>query len=180
MTNLTTAKAALSAHNIALVQVAALDKKHAIGKNNQLAWHLPEDLQHFKQLTLGGVVVMGRKTFESMGKPLPNRVNWVITRDKSWKADGIKIAHNLTEVLIASIKDVQKSAKNNSLFIIGGGEIFTQSLPIADVLELTHVDLDCHGDAFYPAIPTDFAVAHSASLVSQSGILLNFVRYQRQ
>lgn len=180
MTNLTELKTQLVAQNIALVQVVAFDNKNAIGKNNQLAWHIPEDLQHFKAITTGGVVVMGRKTFESMGKPLPNRINWVITRDKNWSVAGVKVAHSLTEALKNASLDVKNSEKNQSLFIIGGGEIFAQTLPMCDVLEVTRIDLDIDGDAFYPTIGDDFVKVASQSGVSQkTGTAFTFERYTK-
>lgn len=154
-------KQTLNAKNIELVHVVAFDKNHCIGKDNQLAWHIPEDLKHFKDITSGGVIIMGRKTFESMGRALPNRINWVITRDKNWTAEGVKIAHSLEDALMQAHLDVASCEKNQSLFIIGGGEIFKQTLPIMDRLEITRVDLDVQGDAFYPSIPSEFTLTHN-------------------
>ncbi|MFL1731793.1 dihydrofolate reductase [Moraxella oculi] len=152
----------LHAQNITLVHVVAFDNNHCIGKDNTLAWHIPEDLKHFKQLTTNGVVVMGRKTFESIGRPLPNRINWVITRDEHWTADGVKVAHNLENALKMAADDCDCG----KLFIIGGGEIYRQTLPIADVLQITRVDLDIQGDAFFPTIPQMFKLIDSKSGVS--------------
>jgi dihydrofolate reductase len=140
---------------IEVVHVVAMDKNNCIGKGNALPWHISADLKHFKAITQGGVVIMGRKTLESMGRALPNRVNWVITRDPSWQFEGVKVAHSIEDALNEALTDVQHSEKA-SLFIIGGGEIFTQTLNIADRLELTHVDLDVQGDAHYPKISEDF------------------------
>ncbi|WFF38186.1 dihydrofolate reductase [Moraxella nasibovis] len=155
--------------NTQIVHVVAIDRKHCIGKDNQLAWHIPEDLKHFKAITANGVVIMGRKTFESIGKPLPNRINWVITRDKAWRADGVKVAHSLEQALTLASDD----CTDGKLFIIGGGEIYRQSIDIADILEITRVDLDIGGDAFYPAIPSEFTLVKSKPNVSEDGI--NFV-----
>lgn len=165
--------------HINITHVVAFDQKHCIGKDNQLAWHIPEDLQHFKAITTGGVVVMGRKTFESIGKPLPNRTNWVITRDKSWTADGIKVAHSIEQALELASIDVINSDKNQ-LFIIGGGEIYRQSLPFADILEITRVDLQIDGDAFYPAISDEFKLIKQHADTSQNGISFVFETYVRQ
>lgn len=165
--NLTAIKQQLHAQNIQLVQVVAFDCKHCIGKDNQLAWHIPEDLKHFKEITTGGVIVMGRKTFESMGRALPNRVNWVITRDKNWSADGVKVAHSLEDALVQASQDVKSSANPDKLFIIGGGEIFKQTLSMMDCLEITRIDLDVGGDAFYPAIPDDFTLVASEQGISE-------------
>lgn len=158
--NLLNIKQTLNAKNIELVHVVAFDKNHCIGKDNQLAWHIPEDLKHFKDITSGGVIIMGRKTFESMGRVLPNRINWVITRDKNWSADGVKIAYSLESALELASQDIINSDKKQ-LFIIGGGEIFKQTLPIMDRLEITRVDLDVQGDAFYPSIPSEFTLTHN-------------------
>ncbi|MDX6765126.1 dihydrofolate reductase, partial [Streptomyces sp. F8] len=104
------------------------------GKGNDLPWHISADLKHFKAITQGGVVIMGRKTLESMGRTLPKRVNWVITRDTSWTFDGTKVAYSIEEALAQAVADVQASEKPNSIFIIGGGEIFKQTIDIADRL----------------------------------------------
>ena len=129
---------------IEVVHVVAMDKNNCIGKGNALPWHISADLKHFKAITQGGVVIMGRKTLESMGRALPNRVNWVITRDPLWQFEGVKVAYSIEDALNEALTDVQHSEKA-SVFIIGGGEIFTQTLNIADRLELTHVDLDVQG-----------------------------------
>lgn len=167
MNTLTNVKSQFDACGVLLTQVVAFDNERAIGKDNQLAWHIPEDLQHFKKITTGGVVLMGKKTFLSMGKPLPNRINWVITRDKSWQADGVKVAHSLADGLLLALQDVKNSNKNQSLFVIGGGEIFTQTLPIADVLEITRIDLTVGGDVFYPAIPPHFVCVKQTAGTSE-------------
>ncbi|MDO4441288.1 MAG: dihydrofolate reductase [Moraxella sp.] len=180
MTNLTTIKQTLNNKNIALVQVVAFDRNHCIGKDNQLAWHIPADLKHFKAITTNGVVIMGRKTFESIGKPLPNRINWVITRDKTWVADGVKVAHSLEQALALASLDVLANGQDK-LFIIGGAEIYRQTLDIADILEITRVDLDIGGDAFYPAILDEFKQVWQSKTQTdeKSGVQFVFCRYQR-
>ncbi|WP_432480954.1 dihydrofolate reductase [Moraxella sp. ZY200743] len=176
MNNLTTTKQLLKNKNLSLIQVVAFDQKQCIGKDNQLAWHIPEDLKHFKSLTTGGVVIMGRKTYESIGKPLPNRTNWVVTKDKAWTAQGVKVAHSLECALELASNDCQ----DGKLFIIGGGEIYRQSIDIADVLEITRVDLDIGGDAFYPAIPSGFELTHREhSTSSTDNTAFVFESYQR-
>ena len=104
---------------IEVVHVVAMDKNNCIGKGNALPWHISADLKHFKAITQGGVVIMGRKTLESMGRALPNRVNWVITRDSSWSFDGVKTANSIESALDQALADVQNSEKPNSIFIIG-------------------------------------------------------------
>ena len=164
---------------IEVVHVVAMDKNNCIGKGNALPWHISADLKHFKAITQGGVVIMGRKTLESMGRALPNRVNWVITRDPSWQFEGVKVAHSIEEALDGALTDVQHAEKA-SLFIIGGGEIFTQTLAIADRLELTHVDLDVQGDAHYPKISEDFRKVNSEQHIDEkSNIAFEFATYQK-
>lgn len=164
---------------IEVVHVVAMDKNNCIGKGNALPWHISADLKHFKTITQGGVVIMGRKTLESMGRALPNRVNWVITRDPSWQFEGVKIAHSIEDALNEALTDVQHSEKA-SLFIIGGGEIFTQTLNIADRLELTHVDLDVQGDAHYPKISEDFQKVNSEHHQDEKSLVkFEFATYQK-
>lgn len=164
---------------IEVVHVVAMDKNNCIGKGNALPWHISADLKHFKAITQGGVVIMGRKTLESMGRALPNRVNWVITRDPSWQFEGVKVAHSIEDALNEALTDVQHSEKA-SVFIIGGGEIFTQTLNIADRLELTHVDLDVQGDAHYPKISEDFQKVNSEHHQDEKSLVkFEFATYQK-
>lgn len=164
---------------IEVVHVVAMDKNNCIGQGNALPWHISADLKHFKAITQGGVVIMGRKTLESMGRALPNRVNWVITRDPSWQFEGVKVAHSIEDALNEALTYVQHSEKA-SLFIIGGGEIFTQTLNIADRLELTHVDLDVQGDAHYPKISEDFQKVNSEHHQDEKSLVkFEFATYQK-
>ena len=166
--------------NLEVVHVVAMDQQHCIGKGNDLPWHISADLKHFKAITQGGVVIMGRKTLESMGRTLPKRVNWVITRDTSWAFEGTKVAYSIEEALAQAVADVQVSEKPDSIFIIGGGEIFKQTIDIADRLELTHVELDVQGDAHYPAIPATFKkVASEQHIDDKTGIAFEFATYQK-
>ena len=131
---------------ISLVVAAA--ENNAIGKNNQLLWHLPNDLKFFKNTTWGMPVVMGRKTYESVNKPLPGRVNIVITRQAGWEAEGTVVAKNLNEAL------EQAAATNcKEIFIIGGGEIYKEAITIADKIYLTRVHATfADADTFFPII----------------------------
>lgn len=166
--------------NLEVVHVVAMDQQHCIGQGNALPWHISADLKHFKEITQGGVVVMGRKTLESMGRTLPKRVNWVITRDQQWNFDGTKIAHSIEDALSQAVADVEASEKPKSIFIIGGGEIFKQTLAIADRLELTHVELDVQGDAHYPDIPAEFKkVASEQHIDDKTGIAFEFATYRK-
>jgi len=130
--------------------IAAIGKNNELGKKNQLLWNLPADMKHFRETTKGHTVIMGRKTFESIGKPLPNRKNIVITRDKSYQHHGIEVAHSLD----GTINSVGTAlARGDEVFIIGGAEIYKQAMSIADKLYITHVDTtDMDADAFFPEI----------------------------
>ncbi len=127
--------------------VVAASENNAIGKNNQLIWHLPNDLKFFKNTTWGFPVIMGRKSFESVNKPLPGRTNIVITTNPDWKAETVIVVNNLKDA-------IQKAAETNSkqIFIIGGGEIYKQSMDIADSIYITRVHVDVEGDTFFPVI----------------------------
>lgn len=126
--------------------VVAMDKNNGIGRDNQLLWHLPSDLKRFKNLTSGHPIIMGRKTYESIGKPLPNRTNIVISRKNNWFEEGILIVGSLKE----SIKFAKKI--DQDIFIIGGGKIYEQTMDIADRLEVTLVDTNEVADTFFPKI----------------------------
>ncbi len=168
----------MSWQGVEVVHVVAMDNNNAIGVDNQLPWHLSEDLKHFKALTQNGVIVMGRKTYDSMGRALPKRINWILTRDAAWHADGVKVAHTLEDVLDQAVADA-KALGQRSIFIIGGGEIFSLSMPYTDRLEITHVDLNVEGDAYYPSIPPQFKESsRSAQQDEKSGTRFDFVSYQ--
>lgn len=129
--------------------IAALTKNHVIGKNNQLLAHISEDLQNFKRLTLGNTVIMGRKTFESIGQPLPNRKNIVISHS-ILSLPGVDVCHSLNDALEkARSADL---AKSSEIFIIGGASIYQQALPLADKLYLSHLKKDYEGDAYFPEL----------------------------
>jgi dihydrofolate reductase len=127
--------------------IAACSKNRVIGKDNQLIWHVPGDLKRFKELTSGHTILMGRKTFESIGKPLPNRRNVILTRDKNFTAEGCLVYNDLKEVL---------ELFKNDLFVIGGEEIYRQTIGYADFIELTLIHKKYEGDAFFPEIPDWF------------------------
>jgi len=127
------------------IAVAVADN-FAIGKNNQLLWHMPADLKFFKQTTSGHTVIMGRKTFDSVGKPLPNRRNIVVTRDTSLKIDGAEVVNSLKEAL-----ELTKH-EEKPVFIIGGAEIYRQVLPQTDTIYLTTIHHTFDADTFFPEI----------------------------
>ena len=126
--------------------VVAMGLNREIGIDNLLPWHLPKDLKHFKEITSNHPIIMGRKTFESIGKPLPNRTNIVVSRKKDWFEEGILIVGSLKEAL----KFAQKI--DEDIFIIGGGNIFEQTMDIADKLEVTEIKTIIDADTFFPEI----------------------------
>lgn len=126
--------------------IAAIGKNNELGIDNQLLWHLPNDLKRFKNLTSGHPIIMGRKTYESLGKPLPNRTNIVVSRRNDWFEEGI--------LIVPTIKEAIKHAKkiNEDIFIIGGGNIYEQTIDLADQLEITQVEAEINADTFFPKI----------------------------
>ena len=134
--------------------IVAVSQNNVIGRDNQLPWHLPEDLQYFKSVTMGKPILMGRKTFESIGRPLPGRVNIVITRDPDWTAEGVEIVNTIDDAMAAGAVAC-KAADSYEIMIIGGAQIYRDCLPLADVLYLTKVEAEIEGDAFFPDIDLD-------------------------
>lgn len=124
--------------------VVAMSKNRVIGVKNTLPWHLPADLAHFKKMTLGKPIVMGRKTFEAIGRPLPDRDNIILTRDRNFKAPGCEVVHELDSLLAR--QDIPE------LMVIGGANIYAQLLPFTTTLYITYVDVELSGDAFFPEI----------------------------
>ena len=128
--------------------IAACSKNRVIGKDNTLSWKVPGDLKRFKEITTGHTVLMGRNTFESIGKPLPNRRNVILSRDHNLKIEGCLVYSNLKEVL---------ELFGNDLFIIGGEEIYRQTIGYADYIDLTFIHKEYEGDAYFPEIPSHFS-----------------------
>ena len=135
--------------------IAAMSENRVIGKGNALPWQLPEDLKRFRQITKGHPVVMGRKTYESIGRPLPDRLNLVITRQSDWHAPGVEVFGSLDAALDRAL-DVAVEKGLSEVFIIGGGEIYAQALPRAQRLHLTRVAAQIEGDAFFPVFESEF------------------------
>jgi dihydrofolate reductase len=128
-----------------IVVIAAMAKNRVIGRQGGMPWHLPADLRHFKALTVGHPVIMGRKTFESIGQPLPNRLNVVVSRTSPSLPRGVETAENL----VAAFAMVNSSPR---VMVIGGGQIYEEALPLADDLELTLIDAEIDGDTHFPAL----------------------------
>ncbi|MDB5467825.1 MAG: dihydrofolate reductase [Phenylobacterium sp.] len=131
--------------------VVAVSRNGVIGREGDMPWRLSTDLKRFKALTSGKPVVMGRKTFQSIGKPLPGRANIVITRDTGFAAEGVAVVHSLDEAIAAAIP-LAAQAGVDEICIIGGGEIYRQAVAVVDTLHVTHVEVTIDGDTFFPAV----------------------------
>jgi dihydrofolate reductase len=153
--------------------VAAVAQNGVIGVDGRLPWHLPEDLKHFKQLTLGHPVIMGRRTWESLGKPLPGRENIVVSRTPGFVAPGAALASSLEGALALC-------AGEAVAFIIGGERLFADSLPIATGLVLTEIRRDYEGDTWFPPFDRrEWQEAQREAHTSANGVRFDFVRYER-
>ena len=153
-----------------LYHIVAMAKNRAIGKDNKLPWHFPADLKHFKRRTTGSTVIMGRKTYESIGKPLPNRENFVLSRSPQPAQEHLRFFTSLDEAL--------KNVKTENAFIIGGADLFQQTIERVDGIYLTRIDADYEGDAFYPEIPESFEEIEIERL--QDNPKIEVVFYQRK
>ncbi len=155
--------------------IVAMARNRTIGVNNTLPWRCPEDLKHFKTLTMGHHMIMGRKTFDSIGKPLPGRTTVVVTRDKSLQIEGCIVVHSLPAAIAACADDEQT-------FIVGGADIYAQSLQLADTLYITEIQQDVEGDAHFPAFDKTMWKETAREVRSQETpqpLNYHFVTYQR-
>lgn len=157
--------------------VVAKSDNNVIGQDNQLIWHLPNDWKHFKEITTGHPIIMGRKTFESIGRALPNRTNIIITRNKNYSIENTKVAHSLNEAI-----EIAKKI-DEDIFIIGGGKIYEQALDLVDILEVTEVHENFEGDTYFPEI--DLNVWKEISRIKhhkdeKNKFDYSFVRYERK
>lgn len=165
-----------------IVIVSAVGKSNrAIGKNNALLWHVPDDLKRFKQLTLGHPVIMGQKTFESiltiLGKPFPGRTNIVATLDKnySYEADNVHIAYSLEEAV-----EIAQTENPEEIHIGGGGEIYRQMLPFVERLHITWFFDEPDGDTFFPEFEDEFEIVTEHPIKEYNGVKYQWVDYQRK
>ncbi|MDI9330277.1 MAG: dihydrofolate reductase [Alphaproteobacteria bacterium] len=161
---------------MALGLIYARTRNGVIGRQGQMPWHLPEDLAHFKRVTLGQPVIMGRKTWDSIPprfRPLPGRVNWVITRQTDWQAPGARVAHSLTEAL-------QQMPPDSQPWVMGGGEIYAQAMPLATHAVVTEIDLVVEdGDTFAPQFDSTWVEVARESKVSTNGLGYDFVQLKK-
>jgi dihydrofolate reductase len=149
--------------------VAAVGSNGVIGRDGGMPWHLPEDLAHFKRVTMGGVLVMGRKTYDSIGRPLPGRTTIVVTRNPDWHADGVRTADSLESALALA-------GTGREVFVVGGGEIYRQALSVADRVLLTEVRLAPDGDTTFPSLDA----GGWAETSREKGEGFDFVTYERR
>lgn len=154
--------------------IAAISKNRALGKDNKLIWKIPEDFKRYVALTTGHAIIMGRKTYQSIGRPLPRRTNIIVTRDVNFQAPGCIICHNLDEALTQA-----KKIETSEIFINGGAEIYTQALPLADKLYLTLVDQDAQGDAFFPPYEDQFKKITFEQKGEFNGLRYRFLELER-
>ena len=160
---------------MALNLIFARARNGVIGKDNTLPWHLPEDLAHFKQTTLGQPVVMGRKTWESLPpkfRPLPGRTNIVVTRQQGWHAEGASVVHSIEEALTLCPHESQ-------VWVIGGAEVYAQALPLAMRAVVTEIDADFEGDAFAPVFDASWTETERRTQVAANGLTYSFVTLHR-
>ena len=187
----------MSYANTEVAQIAAISSNRCIGKGNELPWHISADLQHFKSMTtkqndgaIQGIVIMGRKTFESMGsRPLPKRISFIITTQLDYAeqkglvgSEKAYVMHNLDDAL-AQAASLAHGAHLDTIWVIGGERVFKEAMMYTDRVELTHVDTDImDGDAFYPELPNEFAVAEESEQIhdEKSGLDFKFVTYRRK
>lgn len=136
--------------------IVAAAQNNVIGRNNQLPWHLPQDLKYFKATTLGKPIIMGRKTFESIGRPLPGRTNIVISRQSDWSAPGVVSAQTIEQAIALGqqLRD-ENQQPVSEVMVIGGAEIYRHTLAVADRVYLTRIHADVEGDAYFPELPAD-------------------------
>ena len=156
-----------------LSMIAALSRNFAIGLDNRLLWHISEDLVNFKALTMGKPIIMGRKTFDSIGRPLPGRANIVVSRDTQWQAEGVQVARSVDAAINAAHRACEAGGQDE-IMGIGGEQIYRQALPSATRLYLTEVDVEMAADTFFP----DFVRADWDELERRPGIQSADYAYQ--
>ena len=150
--------------------IAALGKNRALGLGNELLWPIPDDLKRFKKITSGHPIIMGSKTYESIGKPLPNRTNIILTRNKNYDAPGT--------IIVTSLEEAFEKAGNDEVFVIGGAQIYTLALPYADKLYLTLIEDEKEADAFFP----DYSEFTKKTLIEErefEGIKYSWVNFEK-
>ncbi len=155
--------------------LVAHDPNRVIGVNNELPWHIPEDLSYFKKMSMGKAMVMGRKTYESIGRPLPGRLSIIVTRNEKYKAEGAVVVHNLNDAIARAEEYAEE------VMIIGGAEIFRMSIGFADRLYITSIQNTYNGDTFFPPYTSDWKlVSASENHFTDDGIPYSFLIYDKE
>lgn len=157
------------------IMVAAVARNGVIGTDGDLAWRSTDDLQRLRAMTMGHTLVMGRRNFEAIGRPLPGRRTVVVTRQRSWHVPGVSVVHDTGPGLDAELARIAETSGDDTVFIFGGGEIYAQLLDRADVLELTEVHQDLAGDTYFPTV--DWSQWREVSREPRGGF--SWVRYER-
>jgi len=152
-----------------VVLVAAVADNGVIGRGGDIPWHLPEDLRHFRAMTTGNTVLMGRRTYDSIGRPLPGRTNVVVTRNRDWRSDGVCVVHSVSQGI------EQSQDFEGDVMVIGGGDVYAAAMPVADAQVLTEVHATPEGDTYYP--DWDRSQWREASRTTHDGY--DFVRWER-
>lgn len=161
--------------------IVAAAKNSVIGCDNKLPWHLPQDLKYFKSVTLGKPIIMGRKTYESIGRPLPGRTNIVITRQADWFAEGVLIAKSVDEALVLAgqVRNAEGKAPEE-VMVIGGAEIYRSALAQANRVYLTRIDVDVEGDAYFAELPSEqWELVSEAQGDIESSLPHRFLMYEK-
>ena len=154
--------------------IVAVAHERVIGVNNTLPWHLPEDLKRFKALTMGHHIIMGRKTYDSLGRLLPGRTTVIVTRNKNYKVEGALVAHSLEAAIALCGND-------SEVFLIGGAELYQDGLKLAHKLYITEIELDVVGDAFFPILKSsEWLEIARETHISDKGLNFNYATYIRE
>lgn len=162
-----------------IVHVVAVADNGVIGRDGGLPWHLSDDLKHFKACTMGKPMIMGRKTFDSIGRPLPGRTSIVVTRDPDYKANGTTVVQSIEDGLSLG-RSVARTSGASEIAIVGGADIYRQTMSICDRIELTRIHLSPYGDVTYPDLPsTDWREVRRENHVSPDGIGYSFITMER-
>lgn len=162
-----------------LALIVACSRNGVIGKDNGLPWHLPEDLKHFKAVTMGKPMIMGRKTYDSIGRPLPGRTTLVVTRQPDWAEDGVVVCHSVAEAIARA--EALLPAEGGEIMVVGGEQIYRQCLPLADVVYLTEVAVEVEGDAFFPSLEEQIWRTRQVErgFSEKAGLQFAFLRLER-
>jgi dihydrofolate reductase len=164
--------------------IAAVSKNFVLGDDGDIPWHLSKDFAYFKQQTLNKPIIMGRKTFESIGRPLPKRKNIILTRQTDYQPEGVTVCHTIEQALEAANSYLEESSiENKNIMVIGGAQIYKLFLPLADFIYLTEIDLKCKGDAYFPAFDKNIWHLKSSTAESETSqeqlIHFSFNLYQK-